>query len=152
MVWCCGVVWCGAAWHAENPSVCRFKTPPCVRSRRTHGGVFKLHTEGFSAFSSLMLSVFLALSLLSVCNSFFLSCFLFLIEYRAFQYPYTTSTEHEPKQQRTARAVALMAHHPAWVSHHTGGSRSTPTVHWCRYDGRLWVAQHRHTTHDSDRQ
>ena len=33
---CCGVVfsvvfvWCGAAWHAENPSVGRFKTPPCV--------------------------------------------------------------------------------------------------------------------------
>ena len=84
---------------------------------------------------------------------FFVSLFfLFLIEYRAFLYPYTTSTEHEPKQQCTARAGALMAHHPAWVSHHTGGSRSTPTVHQCRYDGRLWVAQHRPTTHDSDRQ
>ena len=23
---------------------------------------------------------------------------------------------------------ALMAHHPAWVGHHTGGSRSKPTV------------------------
>ena len=37
-VWC-GVVllffvWCGAAWHAESPSVCRFKTPPCMCSRR----------------------------------------------------------------------------------------------------------------------
>ena len=32
----CGVgcVVCGAAWHAENPSVCSFKTPPCVRSGR----------------------------------------------------------------------------------------------------------------------
>ena len=32
----CGV-WCGAAWHTDPllpPSVCRFKTPPCVRSRR----------------------------------------------------------------------------------------------------------------------
>ena len=80
------VVWCGAAWHAENPAVCRFKTPPCVlgkrphvldmrafsgytrrRLERTHGGVLNLHTEGLSAFS-----VFLALSLLSVCPSFFL--------------------------------------------------------------------------------
>ena len=33
VVWCCGV-WCGAAWHAEKPSVCRFKTSPCVRSKR----------------------------------------------------------------------------------------------------------------------
>ena len=30
-----------------------------------------------------------------------------VIEYRAYQYPYTTSTEHEPKQQCTARAGAL---------------------------------------------
>ena len=43
----------------------------------------------------------------------------------------STEQEHEHKQQRTARAGALMAHHPAWVDHHTGGSRSTPTVH-CR--------------------
>ena len=28
-------------------------------------------------------------------------------------------------------AGALMAHRPAWVGHHTGGSRSTPTVHPC---------------------
>ena len=92
MVWCgvvvlCGVcVWCGT-----------LKNPPCVRSRRlcvypenarmfntcgrfrrTHGGVSNLHTEGFSAFS-----VFLALSLLSVCPSFclfssLLFSFLFL--------------------------------------------------------------------------
>ena len=37
-VWCgvvlCCFVWCGAARHAENSSACRFKTPPCVRSRR----------------------------------------------------------------------------------------------------------------------
>ena len=50
------VVWCGAAWHAENLSVCRFKTPSCVRSRRLrvyrenaacveHAGVFRVHTE-----------------------------------------------------------------------------------------------------------
>ena len=37
----CGV--CGAAWHAQNPRVyaqnvtmCRFKTPPCVRAKRAH--------------------------------------------------------------------------------------------------------------------
>ena len=33
-LWCgvvlCCFVWRGAAWHAENPSVCRFKTPPCA--------------------------------------------------------------------------------------------------------------------------
>ena len=51
-----------------------------------------------------------------------------VIEYRAYKYPYTTSTEHEPKQQRTARAGALMTHHPAWVGHHIGGSRSVNTT------------------------
>ena len=33
----------------------------------------------------------------------------------------------------------LVIHHPAWVGHHTGGSRSTPTVHPCRSYARLWV-------------
>ena len=37
--------------------------------------------------------------------------------------------DHNP---RNARAGALVIHHPAWVGHHTGGSRSTPTVHRCR--------------------
>ena len=68
MLWCgvvlCGVVRCGAP--CGKPSVCRFKTPPCVRSRRlrvypenarmfntcarfpgTHGGVLNAHTEAF---------------------------------------------------------------------------------------------------------
>ena len=59
----CGV---GEAWHAENPPVCTFKTPPCVRSGRlrvyrqqarmswtfgpvagTHGDVLTVHTEAF---------------------------------------------------------------------------------------------------------
>ena len=71
-----------------------------------------------------------------------------LVTYRAYKYPYTTSTEHEPKQQRTARAGALMAHHPAWVGHHTDGSRSTPIVHRCRYDERLWVAQQPQAHHN----
>ena len=31
-----------------------------------------------------------------------------------------------------ARAGALVIHRPAWVGHHTGGSRSTPTAHLCR--------------------
>ena len=61
---------CGAAWHAENHPLCRFKTPPCVGSKRirvyrqnarmlntrafcrytrmrfepTHGDVLNLHT------------------------------------------------------------------------------------------------------------
>ena len=64
VLWC--FVWCGAAWHAENSSVCRFETPLFVRSRRlrvypvnarmfntcgrfpgTHGGVLNAHTEAF---------------------------------------------------------------------------------------------------------
>ena len=35
---------------------------------------------------------------------------------------------HKHSQPRKARAGALMAHHPAWVGHHTGGSRSIQTV------------------------
>ena len=68
------------------------------------------------------------------------------IEYRAYQYPYTTSTEHEPKQQRTARAGAL-THHPAWVGHHTGGPGQHP-----QYTGSVTTGgcgclnDHRHTT------
>ena len=38
---------------------------------------------------------------------------------------------HKSTQQTTTRVGALVAHHPAWVSHHTGWSRSTPTVHPC---------------------
>ena len=40
-------------------------------------------------------------------------------------------TTHHNTPTSTARAGALMFHHPAWVEHHTGGSRSTPTVHPC---------------------
>ena len=43
----------------------------------------------------------------------------------------STEQEHEHKPQRTARAGALVARHPAWVGHHTGGSWSTPTVQRC---------------------
>ena len=63
----CCVCWvCNAAWHAEKLPVCRFKTSPCVRSKRlrvywqnarmcstharfagTHGSVLNLHTETF---------------------------------------------------------------------------------------------------------
>ena len=42
---------------------------------------------------------------------------------------------HQSTQQSTTRVGALMAHHPAWVSHHTGGSRSIPTVHPCSRKG-----------------
>ena len=40
-------------------------------------------------------------------------------------------TTHHYTPTSTARAGALMFHHPTWVEHHTGGSRSTPTVHPC---------------------
>ena len=40
----CGVV-CGAAWHAEKTSVCRFKTSPCVPAPRAH--VVPVHTGTF---------------------------------------------------------------------------------------------------------
>ena len=41
-----------------------------------------------------------------------------------------------------------MAHHPAWVGH-TGGSRSTPTVHPClvRQAGCGWLTHHKHYNH-----
>ena len=54
--WCvCGVfvcgVECGAAWHAEKTSVCRFKTSPCVPAPRAHvlphAGVVLVHTGTF---------------------------------------------------------------------------------------------------------
>ena len=55
---------------------------------------------------------------------------------------------HKHKQSRSARAGALMAHHPAWVAHLTGGSRSTPTVHPClvRQGGCGWLTHHEHRT------
>ena len=45
--------------------------------------------------------------------------------------PQTVYATHHNTQTSTARAGALLFHHPAWVEHHTGGSRSTPTVHPC---------------------
>ena len=36
---------------------------------------------------------------------------------------------HQSTQQSTTRVGALMAHHPAWVSHHTCAPWSIPTVH-----------------------
>ena len=90
----CVVSVCGAAWHAEKPSVCWFKTSPCVGSKRlakrahlfsmcafcrytwkrfepTRADVLDLHTErreegGFSSLSSsLHPSLLSLLSLLS---------------------------------------------------------------------------------------
>ena len=48
---------------------------------------------------------------------------------------------HKHSQPRRALADSLMTHHPAWVCHHTGGSRSTPTVHPCplRWEGCGWL-------------
>ena len=47
--------------------------------------------------------------------------------------PYTALTTKTTTAQANtqARAGTLMAHHPVWVGHHTGGSRSKPTVHTC---------------------
>ena len=52
VVLCCVVcVVCGAAWHAEKTSVCRFKTSPCVPAPRAHvlphAGVVPVHTGTF---------------------------------------------------------------------------------------------------------
>ena len=50
----CGVV-CGAAWHAEKTSVCRFKTSPCVPAPRAHvlphAGVVPEHTVTFRIYT-----------------------------------------------------------------------------------------------------
>ena len=35
---------------------------------------------------------------------------------------------------------------PPWASRHIGGSRSIPTVHRCRKDGRPWAAQQHHNS------
>ena len=49
----CVCVVCGAAWHAENASVCRFKTSPCVPAPRahvlSHAGVVPVHTGRFES-------------------------------------------------------------------------------------------------------
>ena len=42
---------------------------------------------------------------------------------------------HQSTQRSTTRVGALMVHHPAWVSHHTGRSQSIPTVHPCSRKG-----------------
>ena len=50
--------------------------------------------------------------------------------------------QHQSSQQSTTRVGALMAHHPAWVSHYTGGSRSIPKVHPLHpKTSWLWVAK-----------
>ena len=48
-----------------------------------------------------------------------------------------TSTRNHAKHE----LGALVDHHPAWVGHHTGGSRSTLTVHPCplRCEGCGWL-------------
>ena len=44
---------CGAAWHAEKTSVCRFKTSPCLPAPRAHvlphAGVVLVHTGRFES-------------------------------------------------------------------------------------------------------
>ena len=43
-----------------------------------------------------------------------------------------------------------MAHHPAWVGHHTGGSRSKPTVHPCPLRWRGCGLLTNSTTHNNE--
>ena len=84
-------MWCGLT--SGKPSVCRFKTPPCMRSRRlrvyrenarmsntcgrfpgTHGGVLNAYTEAFSIYTRRgfppSLSFLLSFFFLSVLLSF----------------------------------------------------------------------------------
>ena len=51
----------------------------------------------------------------------------------------TTTSKTTRLQDYTTKGwrFALM---PPWASRHIGGSRSMPTVHRCRKDGRPWVA------------
>ena len=96
----CGVVYVARLGTRKAPAVCRFKTAPCVHSKRprvcrqnaricyhmrafcrytrkrfepTHGCVLNTHTGGLSL-SPFLLPLFLrSLSLLSLCSSLFLS-------------------------------------------------------------------------------
>ena len=58
---------------------------------------------------------------------------------------------HSTSDLETARAGALMAHRPAWVGHHTGGSRLTPTVHPCsrKEGGCGWLTAQKHNKHQN---
>ena len=71
--------------------------------------------------------------------------------YSQFQQLTDCSRQHiSPTTSKTTRLqdyttkgwrFALM---PPWASRHIGGSRSMPTVHRCRKDGRPWVALKHH--------
>ena len=101
LVWVCCVCLvsvvsvCGAAWHAENP-VCKFQTPPCVRSKRfrvyrqnarmmntcrcfarTHGSVLNVHTEAFGTYRRGACLSLLSSSLSLVLSSFSVPSFSF---------------------------------------------------------------------------
>ena len=91
-MWCWVLVFCvctcgvGEAWHAENPPVCTFKTPPCALSGRlrvyrqqARMSILNVHTGGFSLLSlllSLSLSLLLSLVLSFLFSSLVLSLFL----------------------------------------------------------------------------
>ena len=103
---CCGVCVCtcgvGEAWHAENPPVCTFKTPPCVRSGRLRvyrqqARMSSLLVLSFS--SSLLLSClssYMSLSLFFF--SFFFSLFSFIF---SFIFSFTAHTETRSDRQVT---------------------------------------------------
>ena len=77
VVWCCCFVWCMCVvWHAENPSVCAFKTPVCTQKTpacSTHAGVFGVHTEACRIYTRKGLPP----SLSFLLSLFFLSFLLF---------------------------------------------------------------------------
>ena len=41
------------------------------------------------------------------------------------------SRQQQPPHKQTRKQELALAHHPAWVGHHTVGSPSKPTVHPC---------------------
>ena len=56
--------------------------------------------------------------------------------------PQLSAAQQNPSAEQQNRVGALVTHHPAWMSHHTGGFRQgTLTVHRCPIVGRPWVAR-----------
>ena len=48
--------------------------------------------------------------------------------------------DHDHLHDTTTKAWRFGGSSP-WMSHHPVGPGKTPTAHWGRYDGRLWMAR-----------
>ena len=68
--------------------------------------------------------------------------------------PQLSAAKRNPSAEQHNRVGALVTHHPAWMSHHTGGSRQGRPRYTCaqQWEGRGWPDQessqsaaHRHT-------